>query len=340
MNHTTDPAGHPRGARAAEQARELPPDLSVVVPLFNEAEGLTLLVDQLVTVLRPLELSFELVLVDDGSRDGTAKVLERLRSRVPELVAVLLRRNYGQTAAMAAGFDASRGAVIITLDGDLQNDPADIPLLLERLGEGYDLVSGWRHQRQDAAMSRLLPSRIANRLIARVTGVRLHDYGCSLKAYRREVVDDLNLYGELHRFLPALAFIEGARITEVKVNHHPRRFGRSNYGIDRTFRVLMDLLTVWFMKRFLTRPMHVFGFGGLVGMGLGLLVSLWLVLEKLVFGVEIGDRPLLLLALISFLAGIQLFCFGLLAELQMRTYHESQGRPIYRVRATLRGSGT
>ena len=189
-------------------------------------------------------------------------------------------------------------------------------------------------------MSRLLPSRIANRLIARVTGVRLHDYGCSLKAYRREVVDDLNLYGELHRFLPALAFIEGARITEVKVNHHPRRFGRSNYGIDRTFRVLMDLLTVWFMKRFLTRPMHVFGFGGLVGMGLGLLVSLWLVLEKLVFGVEIGDRPLLLLALISFLAGIQLFCFGLLAELQMRTYHESQGRPIYRVRATLRGSGT
>jgi glycosyltransferase involved in cell wall biosynthesis len=340
MNHTTDPVGHPRGARAAEQARELPPDLSVVVPLFNEAEGLTLLVDQLVTVLRPLELSFELVLVDDGSRDGTAKVLERLRSRVPELVAVLLRRNYGQTAAMAAGFDASRGAVIITLDGDLQNDPADIPLLLERLGEGYDLVSGWRHQRQDAAMSRLLPSRIANRLIARVTGVRLHDYGCSLKAYRREVVDDLNLYGELHRFLPALAFIEGARITEVKVNHHPRRFGRSNYGIDRTFRVLMDLLTVWFMKRFLTRPMHVFGFGGLVGMGLGLLVSLWLVLEKLVFGVEIGDRPLLLLALISFLAGIQLFCFGLLAELQMRTYHESQGRPIYRVRATLRGSGT
>lgn len=340
MNHTTDPAGHPRDARAAEQARELPPDLSVVVPLFNEAEGLTLLVDQLVTVLRPLELSFELVLVDDGSRDGTAKVLERLRSRVPELVAVLLRRNYGQSAAMAAGFDASRGAVIITLDGDLQNDPADIPLLLERLGEGYDLVSGWRHQRQDAAMSRLLPSRIANRLIARVTGVRLHDYGCSLKAYRREVVDDLNLYGELHRFLPALAFIEGARITEVKVNHHPRRFGRSNYGIDRTFRVLMDLLTVWFMKRFLTRPMHVFGFGGLVGMGLGLLVSLWLVLEKLVFGVEIGDRPLLLLALISFLAGIQLFCFGLLAELQMRTYHESQGRPIYRVRATLRGSGT
>lgn len=313
-------------------------DLSVVVPLFNEAEGLPLLVEQLLEVLRPLGLHFELVLVDDGSRDQTATVLERLSGQVPELVAVLLRRNYGQSAAMAAGFDASRGEVIVTLDGDLQNDPADIPLLLEQLAEGYDLVSGWRHQRQDAAVSRLLPSRIANRLIARVTGVRLHDYGCSLKAYRREVVDDLNLYGELHRFLPALAFIEGARITEVKVNHHPRRFGNSNYGIDRTFRVLMDLLTVWFMKRFLTRPMHVFGFGGLVGMGLGLLVSLWLAAEKLVFGVDIGDRPLLLLALISFLTGIQLFCFGLLAELQMRTYHESQGRPIYRVRATLRGS--
>lgn len=313
-------------------------DLSVVVPLFNEAEGLPLLVEQLLEVLRPLGLHFELVLVDDGSRDQTATVLERLSGQVPELVAVLLRRNYGQSAAMAAGFDASRGEVIVTLDGDLQNDPADIPLLLEQLAEGYDLVSGWRHQRQDAAVSRLLPSRIANRLIARVTGVRLHDYGCSLKAYRREVVDDLNLYGELHRFLPALAFIEGARITEVKVNHHPRRFGSSNYGIDRTFRVLMDLLTVWFMKRFLTRPMHVFGLGGLVGMGLGLLVSLWLAAEKLVLGVDIGDRPLLLLALISFLTGIQLFCFGLLAELQMRTYHESQGRPIYRVRATLRGS--
>lgn len=315
-------------------------DLSVVVPLFNEAEGLPLLVEQLLAVLRPLGMRFELVLVDDGSRDDTATVLEQLSGQVPELVAVLLRRNYGQSAAMAAGFDASCGEVIVTLDGDLQNDPADIPLLLERLAEGYDLVSGWRYQRQDAAMSRLLPSRIANRLIARVTGVRLHDYGCSLKAYRREVVDDLNLYGELHRFLPALAFIEGARITEVKVNHHPRRFGNSNYGIDRTFRVLMDLLTVWFMKRFLTRPMHVFGFGGLVAMGLGLLVSLWLVAEKLLVGVDIGDRPLLLLAMISFLAGIQLFCFGLLAELQMRTYHESQGRPIYRVRATLRGKAS
>ncbi len=314
-------------------------DLSVVVPLFNEEQSLPQLVRELLAGVRPLGMSFELVLVDDGSQDGSAAVLRQLQAEVPELVAVLLRRNYGQTAAMAAGFDTSRGDVLVTLDGDLQNDPLDIPLLLERLDEGYDLVSGWRHRRQDAALSRLLPSRLANSLIGRVTGVRLHDYGCSLKAYRREVIDNLNLYGELHRFLPALAAIEGARIAEVQVSHHARRFGQSKYGLDRTYRVLMDLLTVWFMKRFLTRPMHVFGGAGLAAMGAGLLISLWLVGEKLILGTDLGDRPLLLMALISFLAGVQLFCFGLLAELQMRTYHESQGRPIYRVRETLRGSG-
>jgi glycosyltransferase involved in cell wall biosynthesis len=305
--------------------------LSVVVPLFNEAESLASLVQQLLSALRPLNLPFELVLVDDGSRDATGEALQRLAGEIPELVAVLLRRNYGQTAAMAAGFDASRGQVIVTLDGDLQNDPADIPLLLSKLAEGYDLVSGWRHQRQDARLSRLVPSLLANRLIARVTGVALNDYGCSLKAYRREVVEDMNLYGELHRFLPALAFIEGARIAEVRVQHHRRRFGRSHYGIDRTFRVLMDLLTVWFMKRFLTRPMHVFGFGGLLAMAVGGLIVLWLIGEKLL-GADIGGRPLLLMGVLSLLTGVQLFCFGLLAELQMRTYHESQNRPIYRVR--------
>jgi glycosyltransferase involved in cell wall biosynthesis len=314
------------------------PELSVVVPLYNEEGSLPHLIEQLLQALRPLGRSFELVLVDDGSRDGTAAVLRERAREVPELVAVLLRRNYGQTAAMAAGFDASRGSVLVTLDGDLQNDPADIPLLVRQLEEGnLDLVSGWRHQRQDHAVSRLLPSLIANRLIAMVTGVRLHDYGCSLKAYRREVVADLNLYGELHRFLPALAFIEGARIGEVKVQHHPRRHGSSKYGIDRTFRVLMDLLTVWFMKRFLTRPMHVFGLAGLLSLALGLFTGLWLVGEKLLLGTDIGERPLLLLAVLAILGGVQLFSFGLLAELQMRTYHESQGRPIYRVRATLRG---
>lgn len=321
-------------------AAESTPSLSVVVPLYNEEGSLPHLIEQLLSALRPLGRSFEIVLVDDGSRDGTAAVLRDHVERVPELVAVLLRRNYGQTAAMAAGFDASRGEVIVTLDGDLQNDPADIPLLLDQLERGQlDLVSGWRHQRQDNRISRLLPSLLANRLIARVTGVRLHDYGCSLKAYRREVLTDMNLYGELHRFLPALAFIEGARIGEVQVNHHPRRYGQSKYGIDRTFRVLMDLLTVWFMKRFLTRPMHVFGFAGLVSLGAGLVMALWLVAEKLMLGVDIGNRPLLLLAVLAILSGVQLFGFGLLAELQMRTYHESQGRPIYRVRSTLRGPG-
>jgi glycosyltransferase involved in cell wall biosynthesis len=309
-----------------------------VVPLYNEEESLPLLVEKLLAALRPLGRSFELVLVDDGSSDATASVLRRLAAETPELVAVLLRRNYGQTPAMSAGFDVSRGDLIVTLDGDLQNDPADIPMLLEQLEQGYDLVSGWRHQRQDHAVSRLLPSKLANRLIARVTGVRLHDYGCSLKAYRRELVDDISLYGELHRFLPALAFIEGARITEVKVNHKARQFGQSKYGIDRTFRVLMDLLTVWFMKRFLTRPMHVFGFGGLAAIAVGLLLALYLLAQKLLANADIGNRPLLLVAVLAIVAGVQLFCFGLLAELQMRTYHESQGRPIYRVRETLRGS--
>ena len=313
-----------------------PLDLSVVVPVFNEEESLPHLVEQLLNALRPSGERFELVLVNDGSGDRSAEVLEDLSARVPEVVAVLLRKNYGQTAAMAAGFDISQGEVIISLDGDLQNDPADIPMLLAKLREGYDLVSGWRHRRRDAAIQRRLPSRIANRLIGSVTGVHLHDYGCSLKAYRREVLTDMRLYGELHRFLPALAFIEGARITEVKVNHRPRRFGSSKYGIDRTFRVLMDLLTVWFMKRFLTRPMYVFGFGGLIAIAASLVASTYLLAVKLLGG-DIANRPLLTLAVVLGLAGIQLFCFGLLGELLIRTYHESQDRPIYRIRETLRG---
>ena len=313
-----------------------PLDLSVVVPLYNEEESLPHLVEQLLAALRPSGERFELVLVNDGSSDRTAEVLERLSRDIPELVGVLLRKNYGQTAAMAAGFDVAQGEVIVSLDGDLQNDPADIPMLLAKLREGYDLVSGWRHQRQDAALQRKLPSKIANRLIGRVTGVRLHDYGCSLKAYKRDVLSDMRLYGELHRFLPALAFIEGARITEVKVNHRARQFGSSKYGIDRTFRVLMDLLTVWFMKRFLTRPMYVFGFGGLIAILLSLVASSYLLAVKLIGG-DIANRPLLTLAVVLGLAGIQLFCFGLLGELQIRTYHESQDRPIYRIRETLRG---
>ena len=305
-------------------------DLSVVVPLYNEEESLPELVEQLLNALRPTGERFELVLVNDGSTDDTASALESLSAQIPELVGVLLRKNYGQTAAMAAGFDVAVGRVIVSLDGDLQNDPADIPLLLNKLREGYDLVSGWRFDRQDAEIRRKLPSRLANRLIGRVTGVRLHDYGCSLKAYDRDVLSDMRLYGELHRFLPALAFIEGARITEVKVNHRARQYGTSKYGIDRTFRVLMDLLTVWFMKRFLTRPMYVFGFGGLIAIATSLVASAYLLVIKL-SGEDIGNRPLLTMAVVLGLAGIQLFCFGLLGELLIRTYHESQGLSLIHI---------
>ena len=310
--------------------------LSIVVPIYNEEESLPFLLNQLLEVLQPMEETFELVLVNDGSSDNSAEVIRKLSFDIPELVGVLLRKNYGQTAAMAAGFDISSGEIVVTLDGDLQNDPADIPLLVNKIRDGFDLVSGWRYRRQDAAISRKLPSKIANRLIGKVTGVRLNDYGCSLKAYRKEVLTDMRLYGELHRFLPVLANIEGARITEVKVNHRARQFGSSKYGIDRTFRVLMDLLTVWFMNRFLTRPMYVFGFGGILAIIGSFITSFYLLTIKLL-GEDIGNRPLLIFALLLAVTGVQLFGFGLLGELQIRTYHESQNRPIYRIRDTFRG---
>ncbi|NEP49766.1 MAG: glycosyltransferase family 2 protein [Moorea sp. SIO3C2] len=311
---------------------DITPDLSVVVPIYNEVESLPHLIDAIASTLTDTQLSYELICVDDGSTDGSTQLLkEQVLSR-PNLRGVILRRNYGQTAAMAAGFNNARGRAIVTLDGDLQNDPADIPMLLAKLEEGYDLVSGWRKNRQDAAVTRLLPSKIANWLIGRTTGVKLHDYGCSLKVYRSELVADMNLYGELHRFLPALAFIEGARITELPVRHHARRYGSSKYGLGRTFRVLMDLLTIFFMKKFLTRPMHVFGLLGLSSLGAGIIIGAYLTIVKLGLNEDIGDRPLLILAVLLISTGVQLFSLGLLGELLMRTYHESQGRPIYRVR--------
>jgi len=306
-------------------------DLSIVVPIHNEYENLPRLLDAITEVLKSAQYSYEIICVDDGSTDGSSDLLKELATERTDLGAVILRRNYGQTAAMAAGFRFAQGDIIITMDGDLQNDPADIPMLIDKLNEGYDLVSGWRKNRQDAVLNRKIPSKIANWLIGQVTGVKVHDYGCSLKVYRSELVADMNLYGELHRFLPALAFIEGARITEVPVQHHPRKFGKSKYGIDRTFRVVMDLMTVFFMRKFLTRPMHVFGLLGLFSTALGITIGLYLTSLKLSFGESI-NRPLLTLAVVLLLAGVQLFSFGLLAELLMRTYHESQGRPIYRVR--------
>jgi glycosyltransferase involved in cell wall biosynthesis len=305
------------------------PEVSVVIPVFNEAENLPELLDRVESALAGRD--FELVLVDDGSGDGSPAHIETLAQTRPWLKPVLLIRNYGQSTALQAGFDTARGRFIATLDGDLQNDPADIPGLLQILAErpDIDLVSGWRKDRQDAAVSRKLPSRIANRLIARVTGIQLQDNGCALKVYRREVIERLRLYGEQHRFIVALAVEAGARLLEVPVRHHPRTRGKSKYGIDRTVRVLLDLLWVRFSMRFLHRPLHAFGsIGAVLGLA-GFGVLSWLSIDKLVFGEDIGQRPLLFLGLLLLLLGVQLVATGVLGELLTRIYHEPQGRPQY-----------
>jgi len=306
--------------------------ISIVIPVFNESESIVILLDEVINVMATNKFNFELIVVNDGSIDNTHSVLKQLSLQIKELSVISLRKNYGQTAAMAAGFDNSKGNIIITLDGDLQNDPKDIPKLIAEINNDYDLVCGWRFDRKDKLVSRKIPSKIANKLIAHVTGLKLHDYGCSLKAFRKEIIDDIKLYGELHRFLPVLANIEGARIKEMKVNHRSRQYGSSKYGIDRTFRVLMDLLTVWFMTKFLTRPMYGFGFVGIISILTSLVMSAYLIVLKII-GENIGNRPLLMFALILGIAGVQLFSFGLLSELLIRTYHESQNRPIYRIRS-------
>tara|TARA_Y100001933_G_scaffold67162_1_gene67577 strand:- start:611 stop:1573 length:963 start_codon:yes stop_codon:yes gene_type:complete len=305
--------------------------ISIVVPVYNESDSIKLLINEIFNVMESHNLPFELIIVNDGSDDNTIHVLENLSIEIKQLIVLNLRKNYGQTAALAAGFDNSNGDIIVTLDGDLQNDPRDIPKLITNLNEGYDLICGWRFQRKDKLFNRRIPSKIANRLIGNVTGIHLHDYGCSLKAFKSEIIKDIKLYGELHRFLPVLANIEGAKIKEIKVNHRSRKYGQSKYGIDRTFRVLMDLLTVWFMNKFLTRPMYVFGFIGIISIISSFIMSSYLIVLKFL-GESIGNRPLLIFALILGIAGVQLFSFGLLGELLMRTYHESQDRPIYRVR--------
>ena len=305
--------------------------ISIVVPVYNESDSIRLLINEIINVMKSHQLLFELIIVNDGSVDSTSNVLENLSIEIKQLIVINLRKNYGQTAALAAGFDNSNGDIIVTLDGDLQNDPNDIPKLITNINEGYDLICGWRFQRKDKLLNRRIPSQIANRLIGNVTGIHLHDYGCSLKAFKHEIIKDIKLYGELHRFLPVLANIEGAKIKEIKVNHRSRKYGQSKYGIDRTFRVLMDLLTVWFMNKFLTRPMYVFGFIGIISIIISCIMSSYLIVLKFL-GESIGNRPLLIFALILGIAGVQLFSFGLLGELLMRTYHESQNRPIYRVR--------
>jgi glycosyltransferase involved in cell wall biosynthesis len=311
------------------------PELSVVIPLLDEALNVEALCRELTETLDAWGRSFEVVLVDDGSTDDTFQCLARLQAGDSRLRVVRLRRNFGQTAAFSAGFARARGRLIVTADGDLQNDLRDIPRMVEKLEEGYDIVCGWRKDRKDAWLSRRLPSMIANALISRATGVRLHDYGCSLKVFRSDVVKSLRLYGEMHRFIPAIASEQGVRVAEVVVNHRPRTHGTSKYGISRTVRVILDLATVKFLLSYSTRPLHIFGLIGLMMGTAGTLVTGWLVYVRLFEGQSIDNRPLLLFGILLLFTGLQLVTLGLLAEMQARTYHESQGKPTYYIRELL-----
>jgi glycosyltransferase involved in cell wall biosynthesis len=310
-------------------------DLSVVIPIYNEKENIPKLYEELKEVLDKLNKSYEIIFVDDGSTDGSYEILKELAQKDPHVKVIRFRRNYGQTAAMYAGFQYAEGDVIVTMDGDLQNDPKDIPKLLEKIEEGYDIVSGWRKNRKDNFLTRTLPSKIANWLISKVTGVELHDYGCTLKAYRKEVAKNYRLYGDMHRFLPAVAKSFGAKVTEIVVNHRPRLYGKSKYGIGRTIRVILDILLVKFLNDYLNKPMYVFGGLGLLLGGLGFLVMLYLSVEKLFFGASIGGRPLLLLGVLLFLSGLQLLSTGIIAEVVIRTYYESKHDVPYRVAEVL-----
>ena len=316
-------------------------DLSVVIPIRNEAPSLEELHRELLEVLNASGKSYELIFVDDGSTDESFAILSRLQRLDPTVRVIRFRRNFGQTAAFAAGFAHARGRLIVTSDGDLQNDPRDIPRMIAAADSGYDIVCGWRKDRKDAFLSRLLPSMMANRLISRATGVRLHDYGCSLKVFRSEVVKPLKLYGEMHRFLPAIASEQGVSIHEMVVNHRPRRHGASNYGISRTLRVILDLLTVKFLLNYSTRPLQIFGLVGLAMLLPGALVTGYFVAVRILGALHlmadqsIGNRPLLLFGILLIFTGVQLVTLGLLAELISRTYHESQNKPTYAIREIL-----
>jgi glycosyltransferase involved in cell wall biosynthesis len=310
--------------------------LSVVIPIYNEEENINLLYEELKDVLETLEHEYEIIFIDDGSKDNSLTLLDKIQQQDSAVVVVSFRRNFGQTAAMSAGFDYATGDVIITMDGDMQNDPHDIPTFLAKMDEGYDLVSGWRFKRQDPFLNRRLPSMIANKIISVVTGVHLHDYGCTLKTFRKEITEGIHLYGEMHRFIPAIASGVGGEIAEVKVNHRPRRFGTSKYGISRTIRVVLDLMTVKFMLSYATRPIQVFGLLGVISGGIGFSIALVLTIERQFFGMPLANRPLLLLAVLLIFMGMQFISMGLLGELQARTYHESQEKPIYVVRKVLK----
>jgi len=304
-------------------------ELSIVIPVYNEEENVEPLVQEIKSVVESLGKRYEIVIVDDGSQDRTFDVLARLHKREPHLRVVRLKRNFGQTAALAAGLAHCEGKIVVTMDGDGQNDPADIPALLAELDKGNDLVNGWRFSRQDSLISRRLPSRIANRLISWTTQVKVHDYGCTMKAMRSDVAKNLKLYGEMHRFIPAIAHERGARVAELKVHHRPRLRGTSKYAVTRTLRVVLDLLTVKFLISYSTRPSHIFGPVGVISGGVGFLIAIYLSFEKFFRGVTIGGRPLLLLAVLLIFIGFQFITMGLLGEMLARTYHESQGRPVF-----------
>ncbi len=312
-------------------------DLSIVIPLLNEEDNIPPLYQSLKDVLDGMDIEYEIIIIDDGSTDRSYEILQGLAEKDKSLKVIRFRRNFGQTAGLAAGFDEADGDVVITMDADLQNDPKDIPKLLDKINEGYDLVAGWRYDRQDAEISRKLPSRIANALISKTTDVKLHDYGCTLKAFRKEVVKNINLYGELHRFIPAIASWMGVKIAEVKVNHHARIHGESKYNISRTPRVLLDLFTVKFLLSYSAKPLQFFGKFGLISGGVGFIMMMWLILQRLFTDTPLSDKPSLLIAIMLILVGVQFISFGLLGEMMTRTYHETQKKSVYVVRDILNG---
>lgn len=309
-------------------------ELSIVLPVYNEVENLELLHEELTEVLSEFGRSYEVIYVDDGSKDGSRELIESLHERDPHVMGILLRRNFGQTPAVAAGLKASTGEIVVTLDSDRQNDPRDIPRLVAELDRGLDVVSGWRKDRKDDLLLRKIPSMTANKLIRWITGVHVHDYGCMLKAYRGDIARGMRLYGEMHRFIPSIAHDLGARVGEIVVNHRARVAGTSKYGISRTVRVILDLLTVKFLSVYATRPLHIFGVLGMASGGFGGLILAVLGFQRIFLGIELGNRPILLLAVLAVMTGIQLVTMGLLGEMLARTYHESQDKPIYVIEKT------
>jgi glycosyltransferase involved in cell wall biosynthesis len=311
-------------------------NLSIIVPVYDEEETILLLHQAVTEAMQPMQEEWELILVDDGSKDGSFTKLEEIFEKDPQHVRVIgLRRNFGQTAAIAAGIDHAKGEIIVLMDADLQNDPQDIPLLLEKIYSGYDVVSGWRVKRKDTFITRTLPSLFANKLISVVTGVHLHDYGCTLKAYRREVITGFRLYGEMHRFIPVYANSVGAKIMEIPVRHHPRKYGKAKYGLERTIKVILDLFTVKFLNSYANKPIYLFGGTGILIMGISSLILLYLFFRRIFFSVSVIASPLFMISSMFFILGFQSILMGLIAELLVRTYHEAQHKPTYTIRNTV-----